>query len=121
MRPARSNSLRTSSRVKSVTARKSRLAMESLGTSQNDRLWLLILRGRESWDKRLACRSVHRLRAARKGGAMNRREFVNGAAGIVIGGIPLGIAVGQQPFPSTVAGVRIVDSEIARTATALAR
>ncbi len=52
---------------------------------------------------------------------MNRREFVNGAAGIVIGGIPLGISAAQEPFPSTVAGVRIVDSEIARTATALAR
>src|SRR6266404_906305 len=122
MRRARSNSLRTSSRVRSVTARKSRLAMNSLGASQNDRLWLLILRGRESWNKRLAGRSVHRLGAARKRrGAMKRREFVNGAAGIVIGGIPLGIAAGQQPLPSTIAGVRIVDSEIATTATALAR
>ena len=52
---------------------------------------------------------------------MNRREFVNGAAGIVVGGIPLGIAASQEPFPATVAGGRIVDSEIARTATALAR
>src|SRR5260370_40576943 len=52
---------------------------------------------------------------------MNRREFVNGAAGIVIGGIPLGISAAQEPFPSNVAGVRIVDSEIARTGKALAR
>jgi len=52
---------------------------------------------------------------------MKRREFVNGAAGVVIGAIPFGIAAGQQPLPSAIAGVRIVDSEIARTATALAR
>src|SRR5882762_5827854 len=52
---------------------------------------------------------------------MKRREFVNGAAGVVIGAIPFGIAAGQQPLPSAIAGVRIVDSELARTATALAR
>src|SRR6266550_5247024 len=51
MRPPRSNSLWISSRVRSVTARKSRLAMDSWEASQNDRLRLLILRARESQDK----------------------------------------------------------------------
>src|SRR5438477_2846261 len=51
MRPPRSNNITISSRVRSVTARKSRLAMDSWEASQNDRLRLLILRAGESQDK----------------------------------------------------------------------
>jgi HD domain len=65
---------------------------------------------------------------------MNRREFITGAAGFAIGAklqhdnaTTSSLEVGQesspkQPsFPSTVAGVRLVDSKIARDATQLGR
>src|SRR5207244_8872291 len=52
MRRARSKSRRISSRERSVTARKSRLAMDSWEASQNDSLRLLILPVLRGRDKR---------------------------------------------------------------------
>jgi hypothetical protein len=74
-------------------------------------------------------------RAIRKGGSMNRREAIHGLGALAFGATmrsvpragsgtqqnPTTTQPAAEPLPSEVAGIRVVDSEIARAATELSR